>query len=247
MSLSRAAAAFAVMAAAAAPMASAQTPQVAPPSAQGTLLSVSAEGLSEGRPDMAIINLGVTTEGQTAAAALAENARRMTALNAALRRAGIAERDIQTSNVSVYPQQVYNEGQNPRITGYQANNSVTAKVRAIANTGRVIDAAVAAGGNTVNGVSFTYADPDRELDAARRDAIAEARRRAELYASALDMRVVRIVAVQEGGGYSPPMPMPMERMAQLVIVPIMQAQFNIVEEFPHSERGTGGFGSTGKH
>jgi uncharacterized protein len=214
MSLNRAAAAFAVMAAAAAPMASAQTPQVVAPSTQGTLLSVSAEGLSEGRPDMAIINLGVTTEGQTAAAALAENARRMTALTAALRRAGIAERDIQTSNVSVYPQQQYVEGQQPRITGYQANNTVTAKVRAIDNTGRVIDAAVGAGGNTVNGVSFTYADPDRELDAARRDAIQEARRRAELYASALDMRVVRIVAVQEGGGYSPPVPMPMmERMA----------------------------------
>jgi uncharacterized protein len=213
MSLNRAAAALAVMAAAAAPMASAQTPQAATPGVQGTLLSVSADGVSEGRPDMAIINLGVTTEGQTAAAALAENARRMTALTAALRRAGVAERDIQTSNVSVYPQQAYQEGQNPRITGYQANNSVTAKVRTIDNTGRVIDAAVGAGGNTVNGVSFTYADPDRELDAARRDAIQEARRRAELYASALDMRVVRIVAVQEGGGYSPPMPMPMERMA----------------------------------
>ncbi len=209
MSLSRAAAAFAVMAAAAAPMASAQTPQVVAPSTQGTLLSVSAEGLSEGRPDMAIINLGVTTEGQTAAAALAENARRMTALTAALRRAGIAERDIQTSNVSVYPQQQYREGQQPLITGYQANNTVTAKVRNIDNTGRVIDAAVGAGGNTVNGVSFTYQDPDAQLDVARRDAIAEARRRAELYASALNMRVVRIVAVQEGGGYSPPMPMPM--------------------------------------
>ncbi|QGZ96264.1 SIMPL domain-containing protein [Terricaulis silvestris] len=212
MSLSRAAAAFAVMAAAAAPMASAQTPQVVAPSTQGTLLSVSAEGLSEGRPDMAIINLGVTTEGQTAAAALAENARRMTALTAALRRAGIAERDIQTSNVSVYPQQQYVEGQQPRITGYQANNTVTAKVRAIDNTGRVIDAAVGAGGNTVNGVSFTYQDPDAQLDVARRDAIAEARRRAELYANALNMRVVRIVAVQEGGGFSPPMPMMMARM-----------------------------------
>jgi uncharacterized protein YggE len=214
------------MAAAAAPMASAQTPQVVAPSAQGTLLSVSAEGLSEGRPDMAIINLGVTTEGQTAAAALAENARRMTALNAALRRAGIAERDIQTSNVSVYPQQQYVEGQQPRITGYQANNTVTAKVRAIDNTGRVIDAAVGAGGNTVNGVSFTYQDPDAQLDVARRDAIAEARRRAGLYASALDMRVVRIVAVQEGGGFSPPMPMMMARMegAQDASTPIAPGQ-----------------------
>lgn len=215
MSLSRAAAAFAVMATVAAPMASAQEAQVAVPAVQGTLLSVSAEGLSEGRPDMAIINLGVTTEGQTAAAALAENARRMTALNAALRRAGVAERDIQTSNVSVYPQQQYVEGQQPRITGYQANNSVTAKVRRIDTTGRVVDAAVAAGGNTVNGVSFTYQDVDAQMDAARRDAIAKARARAELYANALGMRVARIVAVNEGGGYSPPYPVPMmaERMA----------------------------------
>ena len=213
MQLIKAAAAFAVMATFAAPqVASAQEPQVSVPAVQGTLLSVSADGMSEGRPDMATINLGVTTEGQTAQAALQENARRMTALTQALRRAGVAERDIQTSNVSVYPQQQYVEGQQPRITGYQANNSVTAKVRRIDTTGRVIDAAVAAGGNTVNGVSFSYQDADAQLDAARRDAIAEARRRAELYASALGMRVHRIVAVQEGGGYSPPVPMPMMRM-----------------------------------
>jgi uncharacterized protein YggE len=212
MRLIKAAAAFAVMATFA-PMAVAQEPNVAVPAVQGTLLNVSAEGKSEGRPDMATINLGVTTEGQTAQAALAENARRMTALTQALRRAGVAERDIQTSNVSVFPQQQYREGQAPLITGYQANNTVTAKVRNVNNTGRVIDAAVAAGGNTVHGVSFSYQDPDAQLDAARRDAIREARRRAELYANVLGMRVHRIVAVSEGGGYAPPIPMPMERMA----------------------------------
>jgi uncharacterized protein YggE len=210
MRLIKAAAAFAVMAMFA-PLAVAQEPSAA--AVQGTLLSVNAEGKSEGRPDMATINLGVTTEGQTAQAALAENARRMTALTQALRRAGVAERDIQTSNVSVFPQQQYREGQAPLITGYQANNTVTAKVRNVNNTGRVIDAAVAAGGNTVHGVAFSYQDPDAQLDAARRDAIREARRRANLYASALDMRVVRIVAVSEGGGYAPPIPMAVERMA----------------------------------
>lgn len=215
MRLMKAAAAFAVMATFGAPhVAAAQEAQVTVPPVQGTLLSVSAEGMSEGRPDMATINLGVTTEGQTAQAALAENSRRMEALTAALRRAGVAERDIQTSNVSVYPQQVYGEGQAPRITGYQASNQVTAKVRRIDNTGRVIDAAVGAGSNTVNGVYFSYQDPDAEQDAARRDAIQEARRRAELYASALNMRVHRIVAVNEGGGFSPPiMAVSMERMA----------------------------------
>jgi uncharacterized protein YggE len=209
MRVFKAAAVFAC-AAFTAPAALAQTqpaPVVAP--VQGTLLTVNAEGVVEGRPDMATINLGVTTEGQTAQAALAENARRMQALVQALRRAGVAERDIQTSNVAVYPQQQYREGQAPLITGYQANNTVTAKVRNIDNTGRVIDAAVAAGGNTVHGVYFSYQDPDRQLDAARRDAIEEARRRAELYASALGMQVVRVVAVNEGGGYSPPVPMPM--------------------------------------
>ncbi|GIK50074.1 MAG: SIMPL domain-containing protein [Hyphomonadaceae bacterium] len=218
MRLIKAAAAFAVMAAFATPQpAQAQQPQ---PEAhmmhggvQGTLLSISAEGSSEARPDMATINLGVTTQGQTAQAALQENARRMTALTQALRRAGIAERDIQTANVSVYPQQQYRENEPPLITGYQANNTVTAKVRNVNNVGRVIDAAVAAGGNTVHGVSFSHADPEAQLDAARRDAIAEARRRAELYANALGMRVHRIVAVQEGGGYSPPIPVPvMARM-----------------------------------
>lgn len=209
MRLIKAAAIFAVMVGGTAPAnAVAQQTEVQAP-AQGTLLSVSAEGKVEGRPDMATINLGVTTEAQTAAAALAENARRMSALTQALRRAGVAERDIQTSNVSVNPQQQYRENEPPLTTGYQANNTVTAKVRNIDNTGRIIDAAVNAGGNTVNGVFFSYQNPDEQLDAARRNAIQEARRRAELYASALNMRVHRIVAVQEGGGYSPPFPVPM--------------------------------------
>ena len=225
MRFTKAALAFVAFAAFAAPMtAAAQTPPppVAPP-AQGTLLQINADGSSEARPDLATINLGVTTEGQTAQAALQENARRMTALTQALRRAGVAERDIQTSNVSVHPQQQYREGQEPLITGYQANNTVNARVRNVNNLGRVIDAAVAAGGNTIHGVSFSHAEPEAQLDAARRDAIAEARRRAELYASALNLRVARIVAVSEGGGWSPPIPMPMmaaRNMAQDSATPI---------------------------
>ncbi|MBL8543120.1 MAG: SIMPL domain-containing protein [Hyphomonadaceae bacterium] len=209
-----AAAALAATTLAAAPAASAQDEAMhAMHGVQGTLLSINAEGSSEAAPDLATISLGVTTEGQTAQAALAENTRRMNALTQALRRAGVAERDIQTSNVSVYPQQQYQEGQPPRITGYQANNTVTAKIRSIANTGRVIDAAVGAGGNTVNGVSFSHADPDAQLDIARRDAIAEARRRAELYTGALGLHIARVVSVSEGGGYAPPVPMPvMARM-----------------------------------
>ncbi len=210
----RLAAAFAVMVTLAAPQASvAQQAQMPMPAIQGTLLSVSAEGKVEGRPDMATINLGVQTQAPSAQAAVQANAQRMTALIAALRRAGIAERDIQTSNVSVNPQQQYRENQPPLTLGYQANNTVTAKIRSIDTVGRVIDACVAAGGNTVNGVYFSYQNPDTQMDAARRNAIQEATRRARVYADALHMSVARVVAVQEGGGYSPPVPMPMMRMA----------------------------------
>ena len=181
--------------------------------ATGPLVELTVNENVEAEPDLVTVSAGVTTQARTAVEAMRANATQMTAVVERIKALGLPERDIQTSNVSVYPQQQYREGQAPLITGYQANNTVTAKVRRIDNTGRVIDAAVNAGGNTVNGVYFSYQDPDAQLDAARRDAIAEARRRAELYASALGMRVHRIVAVQEGGGFAPPIPVAIERMA----------------------------------
>jgi uncharacterized protein YggE len=199
-------------------LASAQQ-QPAPPTIQGTLLSISAEGKSTGRPDMATVNLGVQTQAQTAQAAMAANSQRMTALIAALRRAGVAERDIQTSNISVNPTYQYRENQPPLLTGYQANNTVVANVRNIDTTGRVIDAAVNAGGNTVNGVYFSYQNPDAQMDVARRNAIQEARRRADLYAQALDMHVARVISVNEGGGYTPPVPMIMAARAEAAPAP----------------------------
>lgn len=179
---------------------------------EGTMLSVAAEGMVETAPDMATLSMGVVTEGRTAAEAMAANARRMTGLTQALRAAGVAERDIQTSNLSVNPQYVYVENQPPRISGYQASNQVTARIRNLTNVGRTIDAAVAAGGNTVNGISFGHADPDAQLDAARRAAAREARERADLYAQAFGMRVHRVISISEGGGYTPPMPMPVYAM-----------------------------------
>jgi hypothetical protein len=215
MQVMKAAAAAMFLAASAAPgLASAQQTEPegghhAMRAIEGTVLSVSAEGRTESAPDMATVSLGVVTEGATAAAAMAENARRMNALTQALRRAGVAERDIQTSNLSVNPQYAYVENEQPRLTGYQANNTVTARVRNLANVGRTVDAAVTAGGNTVNGISFSHAEPDVQLDAARRDAATKARHRADLYAQAFGLRVHRIIAISEGGGYSPPMPVMM--------------------------------------
>ena len=170
---------------------------------RATVLSVNAHGMVEARPDMATINVGVLTMGQSAEGARAENARRMTALTAALRRAGIAERDIQTSYVRVSPRYQHRSDQAPLITGYEAQNSVRAKVRDIDATGRVIDATVAAGGNQVNGVSFGFQEPEVHVNRARRDAINVARERADLYADALGMRVVRVISVSEAGAAAP--------------------------------------------
>ncbi|NWG53061.1 MAG: SIMPL domain-containing protein [Hydrogenophilaceae bacterium] len=178
---------------------------------EGAMLTVTAEGEIEAAPDMATISLGVTTEGQTAQAALAANAQRMNALTQALRRANVAERDIQTSNVSVNPQYVYQENEAPRISGYQAQNMVTVKVHELGNLGRIIDASVAAGGTNVNGVTFGLDNPEPRLDEARREAMQRARARADLYAQAAGMRVHRIIAITEGYHVAPPVPMPYMR------------------------------------
>jgi uncharacterized protein YggE len=232
MQLMKTAAAATMMAAmaAASPAVAQQHQEHAMHQIEGTVLSVSAEGRVESAPDMATISLGVTTEGATAQAALQANAQRMNALTQSLRRAGIAERDIQTSNVSVNPQYAYVENRPPRITGYQANNQVSVRVRNLDRLGSVIDNAVAAGGNTVHGVSFSHADPDAQLDAARREAAQNARRRADLYAQAFNMRVHRIIAISESGGYPPPMPVPvyarMEAMADAAPTPVAPGEIS---------------------
>ncbi|MBL8551043.1 MAG: SIMPL domain-containing protein [Hyphomonadaceae bacterium] len=187
---------------------------------EGALLTVSAEGEAEVAPDLANISLGVVTEGQTAAAAMQANAQRMAALVQSLRRAGVAERDVQTANVSVNPQYVYGDGVPPRITGYQASNTVNVRVRNLANLGRTVDAAVAAGGNTINGVSFSIDDPEPVLDRARRQAVQRARARANLYAEAAGMRVNRIISISEAGA-APPMPYP---------VPMMMAERSVAAQ-----------------
>ncbi|KAF0178310.1 MAG: hypothetical protein FD124_3091 [Alphaproteobacteria bacterium] len=173
---------------------------------QGTTLTVSAEARTSERPDIATINAGVVAEAPTAEAALAENARRMNAVIAAIKRSGVADRDIQTSQLSVQPQTVYAENTPPRITGYQATNMVSVRVRNLANVGKTVDALVGQGGNQLNGISFGLDNPDAALDRARVEAMKKVRARAELYAQAAGMTVDRILSIQEGGFITPPRP-----------------------------------------
>jgi len=198
-----------LLAAALALPAAAQAQNVTPAtSSDGTLLSVSARGEAQRVPDVATLSAGVVTEAADANAALRANAERMNQLMAAIREAGIAERDIRTSGLNVSPQYSRGDGQPRSISGYQAQNTVNLKVRDISNLGEVIDALVASGANQVYGPNFEIGEPDEAYDEARRAALETARARAELYAGALGMRVSRIVSISEGGGFMPP-PMPM--------------------------------------
>lgn len=197
--------------------------QVAPPpavAAGNTLLTVSADGRSTRAPDLAVFTAGVASTGKTAGEALTANSADMNRVIAALKRAGIADRDIQTSNLNlnpVYAPQVTRpngtiEPAQPKIIGYQVNNSVTVRQRNLAEFGKVIDTLVTAGANQVNGPDFQVDKPDAALDDARVEAIGKARARADLYARAAGLKVVRIVSISESGGYAPP-PMPMYRVA----------------------------------
>lgn len=179
-----------------------------------TTLTVSAEGKVSRAPDVADLSAGVVTQAATATAAMSDNAQRMSAVVAALRKAGVADRDIQTAGLNLNPQYRYVENQPPQLVGYQAANTVSVRVRDLKNMGRAIDALVASGANQVNGPSFRLDKPEGALDEARTDAVKTARARAALYASAAGMKVRRIVSINENGGYAPPpYPMPMMRAA----------------------------------
>lgn len=191
-------------------VASAQSP--APIQAiTGTRLDIVAEGEVVRTPDIATISAGVVTQAASAAQAMSDNARRMSAAVAALKKAGVADRDIQTSSLSLNPQYRYGENMPPVITGYQASNQVSVRFRDIKRAGAILDALVAVGANQINGPSFGVDKPEAALDEARTAAIAKARARADLYARAAGLSVKRILTISEAGGYSPPPPMPMMR------------------------------------
>jgi uncharacterized protein YggE len=175
----------------------------------GTRLDVSATGEVTRVPDIAIISAGVQTLQPTATAAIEENAARMERVRSALKRAGIEDRDIQTSSINLNPEYQYDQNRPPRLTGYRATNTVNVKFRDLKRTGAILDALVAEGANQINGPNLTIDKPESALDEARTKAIANGRARADLYARALGMRVVRLISVSEGGGYNVPPPMPM--------------------------------------
>lgn len=208
-------------------MAIAQEPAPVAAPADGTLLSVSASGDATRIPDVATISAGVVTQAADANAALRANAEQMNRLMDAVRKAGIAERDIRTSDLGVSPQYRRADGEAREISGYEARNTVNLTIRDISGLGGVIDALVAAGANQVYGPHFEIGEPEAARDEARRAALDAARARAELYADALGMRVHRIVSISEGGGFMPRPMMAMRAMDTMESSPVSPGESTV--------------------
>jgi len=177
--------------------------------AQQPALNLSAYGEVKVVPDQATINFGVVTEAATAQEAMAQNAQQMTRVVAALRRAGIAERDIQTSGLNLSAQYDYQQNEPPKLRGYQAQNRVTVIINDLTKVGATADAVVTAGVNQIDGIAFGLKDPKAAEDQARQLAVRALQDKARLYAQALGVQLGGVRSLTEGGGFTPEPPRPM--------------------------------------
>jgi len=195
--------------------------------ARASTVTVAGTGTVSAAPDMAEITTGVVTQAPTAAQALAANSQAMGRLLQALGALGIAARDIQTTSINVSPlRRQSRDGPLPEITGYEVTNQVRVKVRDVSRLGRVLDQQVGQGANLVYGIHFGQQEPAPLVDEARKRAMADARRKAELYAAAAALKVGRVVAVQEAGAVSP-RPEMTPRVAMSAAVPVAPGEQEI--------------------
>jgi uncharacterized protein len=196
----------------------------APALAQTTpppMISVTGEATVNAAPDLAQIDGGVSTDAKTAREASDANNAAMGKVLLALKGAGIAEKDYQTSRLSLQAQYASNNSRNgPNvITGYRASNRVTIKVRDVSKIASVIDTLVGAGANDIGGINFMVSTASKLLDEARPQAIADARRKAEIYAKAAGVSLGDPLSIAEGG-FSPPMPMARKMSADFASAPV---------------------------
>ncbi|RDC74579.1 DUF541 domain-containing protein [Rhodovulum sp. 12E13] len=194
-------------------------------------IEVVVEGRASAAPDMATITLGVTAEAESAEAAVAEMSQSAQAVIDRLSEQGIAARDLQTSALSLSPRWrgEYGSRDEPReIVGYVAETTVTARVRALDSLGAVLDAAVGSGANVFRGLSFGLSEPQPVQDAARRAAVAEAQRRAGLFADAAGVSLGPLVRLEDTGGGQPrPMMRAEMAMSDAGAVPVAEGELDV--------------------
>lgn len=184
------------------------------------LITVSASGYAYAEPDQARLSAGVTAEADSAEAALSANTELMRKVVDGLKEAGIDAKDIQTSNFNVEPRYTNpRDGTSPAINGYRVSNQVGILVRDLKSLGGLLDKLVSLGANQVYGLAFEVSKQETLKDEARKDAIANARRRAELLAAAAGSKVDEVMTISEESSYGGPRPMAM-RAAKAEAAPI---------------------------
>jgi uncharacterized protein YggE len=170
-------------------------------------LSMNGQGEAKGAPDTVTLSAGVSAQAPTAAAALAANSRHMEAVLAALKKQGVADKNMQTANFSVSPQYTSNnDNQPPRLTGYQVTNEVRVRLEDVTKLGATLDALVTAGANQMNGINFSIRDSAAMLTEARQKAVADALAKAQIYAKAAGVTLGPILSISESDN-APPRPM----------------------------------------
>lgn len=190
-------------------------------------ISVSAEGSVLAKPDVARIQSGVVSEAASAREALAANSATMQKLISALKAAGIAAADLQTSSLNVQPRYAHDrDGKAPRIDGYSVHNDLSVVVRELPRLGEILDQLVTLGANQIGGLHFDVSEADQLRDEARKAAIANARKRAELYAAAAGVALGDVLSISESEAVIAPRG-PMLARAAMSAVPIEEGSQRI--------------------
>lgn len=207
-----------------APAAMAQSAPAAQPAPMPETITVGGSGKVSVAPDRVTFTVGVQSVAATVDQAVNDNNQRVAAIIAALRKGGAAEKEIRTSNFSIFPQQDYSQGQLPRILGYQVSNSVTVTRENVTDAGRLLQAAVNAGVNTSSGLSFLVSNPAAGRAQGLRAAYDDARAKATVLAQAAGRTLGRALVITEAGQTAPPPPYPqrmtMGKAADVSQVPV---------------------------
>lgn len=197
-------------------------------------ITVQGQGATSAIPDTAYVSIGVQTAGEQAGDAMRDNNRAMQALFDTLKRRGIADSDVRTTNFNISP--IYDrnrpsprggEPQQPRITGYRVSNQVRVKVVELDNLGSILDEVVVNGANSVQGISFDVDNPEQAQREALKDAVRNAREKAELLAEASGARIGKTLQIQENAFSPRPMGVSMRAMAAESSVPIARGEQEI--------------------
>jgi uncharacterized protein YggE len=170
------------------------------------LITVSGMGSVTAKPDLAKVDVGVFSEGQSVSAVQGDSTSKMNAMIDALKTLGITDADIQTSNYNLQPKIDWSDNKQ-RVIGYTLTQTVNVKVRDLAKVGDVLESATSHGANQIYGVQFTIDDPTSIQDEARVKAIKEAQKKADALADAVGLHIVKVVSFSEAGGFEPPYPM----------------------------------------